>query len=81
MFIRRVINSVNKIDIFLGYGYGDRDVLNILFLLSQNTKVRAICRSQKDLEDFYRLTGVRPIGQAETPEQIIALMKENGHGD
>tara|TARA_B100001564_G_scaffold222085_1_gene187174 strand:- start:1000 stop:1464 length:465 start_codon:yes stop_codon:yes gene_type:complete len=79
--IRRVVNSINKIDVYLGYGYGERDVLNILFLLSQDMKVKAICRSQKDVDDFHRITGVRPLGQAETPEQIIALMKEGSHED
>lgn len=79
--IRRVVNSINNIDIYLGYGYGERDILNILFLLSQNIKVRAICRSSADIDDFYRLTGIKPVGKAETPEQIIALMKENSYED
>ena len=79
--IRKVVNSINKIDIYLGYGFGQRDVLNILFLLSQKAKVNIICRTQQDSEDIYRITGVKPVGKAETPEEIITIMKEHSNED
>jgi len=77
--IRKITNSINKIDIFLGYGFGQRDILNILFLLSQKCNVSIIARTMQDKEDIYRITGVEAIGTAETPEDIITLMKENSH--
>jgi|TARA_B100001113_G_C21095660_1_gene616454 hypothetical protein len=79
--IRKITNCINKIDIFLGYGFGQRDVLNILFLLNQKAKVSIIARTKGDEEDIYRITGVKAIGTAETPEDIIKLMKENSHED
>ena len=79
--IRKVVNSINKINIYLGYGFGQRDVLNILFLLSQKAKVNIICRTQQDSEDIYRITGVKPVGKAETPEEIITIMKEHSNED
>ena len=79
--IRKVVNSINKIKIYLGYGFGQRDVLNILFLLSQKAKVNIICRTQQDSEDIYRITGVKPVGKAETPEEIITIMKEHSNED
>ena len=79
--IRKITNSINKIDIFLGYGFGQRDILNILFLLSQKCKVSIIARTMQDKEDIYRITGVEAIGIAETPEDVITLMKENSHED
>jgi len=77
--IRKITNSINKIDIFLGYGFGQRDILNILFLLSQKCNVSIIARTMQDKEDIYRITGVEAIGTAETPEDVITLMKENSH--
>ena len=79
--IRKITNSINKIDIFLGYGFVQRDILNILFLLSQKCKVSIIARTMQDKEDIYRITGVEAIGIAETPEDVITLMKENSHED
>ena len=79
--IRKVVNSINKINIYLGYGFGQRDVLNILFLLSQKAKVNIICRTQQDSEDIYRITGVKPVGKADTPEEIITIMKEHSNED
>jgi len=76
--IRKIANTINDIDIYLGYGFGQRDVLNILFLLGKKN-VNVICRTKNDAKDIYRITGVDPLGICETPEEIITIMKENSH--
>tara|TARA_B100000073_G_scaffold343409_1_gene348177 strand:- start:1371 stop:1829 length:459 start_codon:yes stop_codon:yes gene_type:complete len=77
--IKKIASTVNDIKVYLGYGYGDKDVLNILYLISACKDVKVICRTKEDSDYFYRISGQKSIGLGQTPEEIIHLMKETSH--
>lgn len=69
----KAMNIVNNIELFFGYGWGNKNVFATLSIVS-NPRVRTISRTQELADDFYRITGKRSIGHSENLEGVIELM-------
>jgi hypothetical protein len=69
----KALNIVNNIDMYLGYGWGKRDILSTLNIISKHN-IKTICRSQDILNDFYRVTGKSGIGYSDNLQGVIELM-------
>lgn len=68
------LRIVNNINIFYYHGW-DREI-NVLGLaqLAQRNNVQAICRSQDQSKELYRITGKNSIGISENYENMIDLL-------
>jgi hypothetical protein len=69
----KTLNIINDIDMFFGYGWGDKNVFATLSIVG-HSKVKTICRTKELKDDFYRLTGKNGIGYSENLEGVIELM-------
>lgn len=62
--LRSAIKVVNDIDIYYIFGWEKVSPINMLVTLSNNN-VKAIGKTEKDSQEFYRLTGTNTIGTVE----------------
>lgn len=69
----KTLNIINDIDMFFGYGWGNKNVFATLSIISHK-KIKTICRSKDLEEDFYRITGKNSVGSSENLEGVIELM-------
>jgi len=69
----KTLNIINDIDMFFGYGWGDKNVFSTLSIVG-HPKVKTICRNKELEDDFYRLTGKNSVGCSENLEGVIELM-------
>lgn len=69
----KTMSIINNIDIYFGYGWGKRDVLSTLNIIS-NHNIKTICRSEAMSNDFYRITGKRSIGHTENLQGVIEMI-------
>jgi len=69
----KTLNIINDIDLFFGYGWGDKNVFATLSIVG-HSKVKTICRNADLESDFYRLTGKNSIGSCENLEGVIEIM-------
>ncbi len=74
----KVENIVNDINLYLGYGWGDKNLLSTLKLLEDNT-VKTICFSKELAEDFHRVTGKQSIGYSPTLKNTINFIMESNN--
>lgn len=72
----KVKNIVNGIDLYLGYGWGDKNLLATLKILEEDN-VKTICYSKEMSEDFYRVTGRQSIGYSPTLKNTINFIMES----
>lgn len=72
----KVDNIVNDIDLYLGYGWGDKNILSTLKILEKND-VKTICYSKEMAEDFHRVTGKQSIGYSPTLKNTINFILES----
>lgn len=69
----KTVNIVNDIDIYFGYGWGNKNIFAILSIV-EHARVKTICNTKELEDDFYRITGKRSIGYSENLEGVIELM-------
>lgn len=72
----KIDNIVNNIEMVLGYGWDERNVMSILNILSKR-KVKTIAYSEELARDFYRITGESCIGYANDMKNTIGMMLES----
>lgn len=71
----KALSIVNNIDMYFGYGWGKREVLSILDIMSKRN-LKTICRSQEMSNDFYRITGQNSLGYTDNLQGIIEMMTD-----
>lgn len=69
----KALNIVNNIQIYYGYGWGQRNVFATLKIIN-DPNVKTICRSNDIAKDFYRISAKNSIGNSENLQNIIDMM-------
>jgi hypothetical protein len=69
----KTLNIINNIDIYYGYGWGNRNVFATLNILN-NKNIKVICRNSEISNDLYRISGANSLGHSENLEGIIEMM-------
>ncbi|NBO99197.1 MAG: hypothetical protein EBU90_03595 [Proteobacteria bacterium] len=72
----KTLGIVNNIDLYFGYGWNDRNVLNILKVLEM-PNVKVICKSKELENDLYRISGKKSIGITDNLSNVIEILKSN----
>lgn len=72
----KVKNIVNDINLYLGYGWGEKNLLSTLKLL-EDESIKTICFTNELAEDFYRITGKQSIGYSPNLENTINFILES----
>lgn len=72
----KIENIANNIEMILGYGWDDRNVMSILDILSVRD-VKTIAYSKDLVRDFYRVTGKPCIGYSSDMKNTITMILES----
>lgn len=76
--MNKAINIVNNIDLYYYFGWEKTyKVMDLLMILDHNPKI--ICRDENNAKDFYRVTGINPIGITNDYSDIVNIIKENSN--
>lgn len=70
----KAANTVNDIEIFFGYGWDKESNLFAILDLVYAKKLKAICRTEELAQEFYRITGHKPVGCSENLQNLIEIM-------
>lgn len=72
----KIDNIANNIEMVLGYGWDERNVMSILSILSARD-VKTIAYSQELVRDFYRVTSKPCIGYSSDMKNVISMILES----
>lgn len=71
----KIENITNNIRMYVGYGWGDRNVLSTI-KATNNSQTKFIARTPELASDFYRVTGKQTLGFFPSLENVLEIMSE-----